>query len=86
VEDLEAGAGEGRVDRIEAEQWRQLGVRVAAAAGIVDEHVELDLAHAGVELVGEGPVRVLEPVGSGTYDGTQCRQERGLWLDVVAVV
>ena len=86
VEDLEAGAGERGVDRIEAEQRQQLGVGVAAPAGIIDEHVELDLAHPGVELVGEGPVRVLEPVGGGPDNGTECRQERGLGLDVVAVV
>ena len=86
VEDLEAGAGERGVDRIEAEQRHQLRVRVAATGGIVDEHVELDLAHAGVELVGQGPVRVLEPVGCGPEDGTQHGQERRLGLDVVAVV
>jgi hypothetical protein len=86
MEDLEAAAGERGVDGIEAEQRRQLGVRVAATAGIVDEHVELDLAHTGVELVGEGPMRVLEPVGGGPDDGPQRRQERRFGLDVVAVV
>jgi hypothetical protein len=86
VEDLEAGAGERRVDRIEAEQRDQLGVRVPATSGIVDEHVELDLAHAGVQLVGQRPVRVLEPVGRGAEGGAQHRQERRLGLDVVAVV
>jgi hypothetical protein len=86
VEDLEAGAAERGVDGSQGEQRTQLGLRVPATAGIVDEHVELDLAHAGIELVGEGPVRVLEPVGGGPDDGTQRRQERGLGCDVVAVV
>ena len=56
-----------------------------AAAGIVDEHVELHLAHAGVELVGERRCVYSNPSAAAPMTDRSAVQRR-LGLDVVAVV
>ena len=91
VEDLQARLAEPGVDvgagvlaqPLEGLPHRRLGIVAALGVG---EEVQLDLADAAVELLGERPVRVVEPLGPAlAARGDQAQDVRGRG-DVVGVV